>query len=105
MRKKDVYKLRYLPSFDTDLAEAENYLYEFSPPAADRLSQALNEQVANLIKYPFMFPIYSNYFGDKKYRMMPLPYQFLCFYIVNENTKTINMYRVLHSAKDISKIL
>ena len=100
-----MYNLKYLPSFDVDLTEAEDYLYEFSPAAADKLTQTLDEQMATLVEYPFMYPVYSSFFGDNMYRIMPLPYQFLCFYTVDEEDEIIYVYRVLHSTRDVSKIL
>ena len=100
-----MYKLKYLPLFDLDLTEAEDYLYEFSLTAVDKLTQAVDEQVATLVKYPFMYPVYSSFIGNKEYRIMPLLYQFLCFYYVDEETKTINVYRLLHATRNISSIL
>ena len=105
VRRENVYKPKYLPSFDADLAEAEDYLFEYSPPAADALAKTLDEQMVNLIDYPFMYPVYSGYVGNKEYRIMPLPYQFLCFYTVDEDDKIINMYRILHSTRNIPRIL
>jgi len=100
-----VYTPIYLPSFDVDLAVAEDYLFEHSPPAADKLAQSLDEQMVNLKKYPFMYPVYAAYQGNVAYRIMPLPYQFLCFYTVDEDAKIINMSRVLHSTRNIPEIL
>ena len=100
-----MYNLKYLPLFDVDLAEAEDYLYEFSPAAVDRLTRAVDEQMVTLVEYPFMYPVYSGYVGKTEYRIMPLPYQFLCFYYVDEESKTINVYRVLHSSRNIQRML
>ncbi|MCL1884426.1 MAG: hypothetical protein FWF81_11855 [Defluviitaleaceae bacterium] len=43
--------------------------------------------------------------NDNEYRIMPLPYQFFCFYTVDEDAKIVSMYRVIHSTRDVPKIL
>ena len=47
-----MYELKYLPSADFDIIEAEEYLYEHSPPAVDKLTEAIIKQTENLIDYP-----------------------------------------------------
>ena len=97
-----MYSLKYLPSFDIDLMKAEDYLYQFSLAAVDKLTEAVDEQMASLVKHPFMYPVYAR---NKKYRLMSLPYQYLCFYCVDEESKTIRVYRLLRGMRDIPSIL
>jgi len=97
-----MYNIRFLPLFDADLANAEDYLFDFSPAAVDKLSGAINEQFRALAQHPFMYPIYQR---NKKYRLMPLPYQYLCFYYIDEASKTILVYRLLRGMRDISRLL
>jgi plasmid stabilization system protein ParE len=97
-----MYKLEYLPSATIDILEAEAYLYEFSPPAADKFTKAIAKQQLHLIDNPFMHRVYE----EKPYfRCMLLPYQYLCFYHVDEDTETIIVHRVLRAMRDISSIL
>lgn len=97
-----MYKLKYLPSFDADLIEAETYLYEHSPAACDKLTEAVMEKTANLVEHPFMYPI-SVY--DNSLRLIVLPYQYLLFYRVNEIDQVIEIYRILRGMRDIPNIL
>ncbi|MCL2045645.1 MAG: type II toxin-antitoxin system RelE/ParE family toxin [Oscillospiraceae bacterium] len=97
-----MYKLRYLPSANLDMIEAESYLFEYSPPAADKLSLAFEENTDALIGHPFMYPVYR---GNPYFRFITLPYEYLCFYHVDEEAKIINVHRVLHGMRDIQSIL
>ena len=97
-----MYELKYLPSADFDIIEAEEYLYEHSPPAVDKLTEAIKKQTANLVDYPLMYPVY-----DKKpyFRVMPLPYEYLCFYHVDENNHVVEIHRILRGMRDVVNTL
>jgi plasmid stabilization system protein ParE len=97
-----VYKIKYLPSFETDLIEAEDYLFEHSPPAVDKLTDAINEQLLNVTEHPYMYAVYSE-FEDLRY--MILPYQYLLFYTVDEGRKYVEVYRLLRGMRDIPNLL
>jgi plasmid stabilization system protein ParE len=102
VRREPVYKLEYLPYFDLDLAEAEDYLYEHSPAAADKLVAAIYQRLPALLEHPLIYPVYEH---DDSLRFMVLPYRYLCFYYVDEDTKTVRMYRLLRGMRDIPNIL
>ena len=97
-----MYKLEYLPYFDLDLAMAEDYLYEHSPAAADKLVAAIDKRIPALLEHPLMYPVYQY---EASLRFMVLPYDYLAFYYVNEDAKTIQMYRLLRGMQDIPNIL
>ena len=97
-----MYKLKYLPSFDADLMEAEAYLYGFSPAAADKLAETVIDKTAQLIEQPFLYPVYRY---DQSLRLIVLPYQYLCFYTVDEDAKTIEVYRILRGMRDIPSLI
>ena len=97
-----MYTPKYLPSAACDIFEIEESLYEFSPSAADKFIEALDEKVENLTKQPLMYKVYE----DRPYfRCMPLPYKYLCFYHVDEDVKIIRIHRILHGMRDIPSIL
>ena len=97
-----MYRLEYLPSFEVDLIEAEDYLYEFSPAATYKLTEALDGQMATVVEHPLIYPAYRY---NKKYRLMTLPYQYLCFYRVDEAAKVIKVYRLLREMQNVSEML
>jgi plasmid stabilization system protein ParE len=97
-----VYRVKYLPSFEADLIEAEDYLFELSPPAVDKLTDKISKQIQSVTEHPFMYPVYPG-FDDIRY--MALPYQYLLFYMVDEEGKYIDVYRILRGMRDIPSLL
>ena len=97
-----MYKVKFLPSFEIDLIEAEDYLFEHSPPAVDKLTDAISEQILNVTEHPYMYPVYPG-FEDLHY--MVLPYQYLLFYTVDEGCKFVEVYRILRGMRDIPNLL
>ena len=65
-----MYSIEYLPLADTDIIEAENYLYELSPAAVDKLTETIDEKVGNIIVHPLMYPIYKY---DERFRFINNP--------------------------------
>jgi plasmid stabilization system protein ParE len=93
--------VEYLPKFDIDLEEAEAWLDEFSATASDRLTNTIDKKVSLLVKHPMMYPVYHN----SPYRFIPLPYKFLLFYQIDDARRKINVHRIIHGTKDLSKAL
>jgi len=97
-----MYEPVFLPSVDFDMMEAEAYLTEFSPAAADKLADSFEQNINDLIDHPFMYRVYE----DRPYfRCMPLVYDYLCFYHVDDKANKIEIHRVLRGMRDISNIL
>ncbi len=97
-----MYRLRYLPSSDADMLKAEAYLSEFSLSAADKFARVFEQKTDALIDNPFLYRVY----GPRPYfRCMPLLYQYLCFYHVEEDTEMISVHRILREMQDIPNIL
>ena len=97
-----MYDLEFLEAARLDVLEAEMYLNEYSPPAAEKFMSAIEKQEAHLTETPFMYPVYD---ARPFFRIMPLPYEYLCFYNVNNDTKTVTVHRILRGMRDITKIL
>jgi len=96
------YEIEYLPSAALDIFEIEASLYEFSRAAASKFANEIEKKTANLAKHPFMYQVYED---DDFFRSMPLCYDYLLFYHVAEETKTVKIFRVLRSMMDIRKEL
>jgi len=97
-----VYRVKYLPSFDLDLIEAEDYLFELSSPAVDKLTDTISELMLNVAEHPYMYPVYP---GFDNLRYMTLPYQYLLFYSIDEDSNIVEVYRILRGMRDISNLL
>lgn len=79
-----------------------NYLIEFSPSAVRKLMAEVDKKAKEIVKFPLLYPI-SIY--DDSLRSVVMPYKYLLFYHVDEVNQVIEMYRLLHSAKNLSSML
>ena len=68
-----MYRLEYLPSALVDILEIEDYLFEHSPDAADKFTEAIKKQAETLTKYPLMCQVYED---NPYFRSMTLPYSY-----------------------------
>jgi len=96
------FKLEYTAQAMLDLLEIDIYLYEHSPTAVYKFQDAVDEQTATLVEHPFMYPIYSY---DNRFRIMPLPYQYLCFYRVPEASRVLLIHRIFRGMRNIRYLL
>ena len=97
-----MYRLEYLQIAHCDILEAELYLYEHNPIAADKFMAEVEKQEAYLVDKPYMYPVYE---AKPYFRIMPLTYKYLCFYHVDEDTKIITVHRILRGMRDIHNTL
>jgi len=97
-----MYRVEYLPLADTDIIEAEIYLHDLSPAAVERFTDAIDEKIENIIVHPLMYPVYKH---DDRFRFVILPYEYLLFYHVDEDIKTLTVHRILRGMRDITNIL
>ena len=97
-----MYNVEYLPLADADIIEAEIYLYKLSPAAVDKLTEAIDEKIRNILDYPLMYPTYPY---DERFRFVVLPYEYILFYRVNEDSKILTIHRLLHGMRDITNVL
>ena len=97
-----MYKLEYLPSAVADILEIEAYLYEYSPVAADKFADSIEQLTQALTLHPLLYPAYED---DAYFRHMILPYKYRLFYHVVEETKTIKIHRILHGMRDVKSIM
>jgi addiction module RelE/StbE family toxin len=91
----------YLPTSISDQADIKTHLSQFYPGTAKRFFALLKKKINRLKTYPYSCPIYED-FPD--YRKLVVG-DYLVFYIVHEETNTIEVHRILHGSRDISQIL
>lgn len=89
-----MYTLDYMPNAIAEILAIEADLYAKNPVSAGKFSEAIIKQGESLISNPFMWPIYRR---NKRFRLMILPYQYLCFYHIDERTKVITVHHVRNS--------
>lgn len=94
-----MHKLEYLQQAIDDILEAEAYLHELSPPAADRFSQSIEEKMEHVAKHPLMCQAYE---ADPYFRRAVIG-DYLLFYSVDEKKRLVTIHRVFHHTRDISR--
>jgi len=91
------YKIKYVASARQDMLDIALHLSRFYESTFPKFIARLDRSVARLVDMPYMGIAYRNYrrlvVGD-----------YLVFYQVDEAGRTIQIYRILHGAQDVSAI-
>ena len=95
------YEIRYLPLAVQDLDGIAAYLTGFYPGSAGRVLSELECKIARLRDTPRMYEIYQ---PDPSYRRLPVS-RYLVFYRVNEQTRTVEIHRILRASWDLPHFL
>ena len=95
------YKIKYLPLAVQDLNDVARYLSGFYPKTASRVLKEIRERITKLGDNPKMCEIYSL---DPSYCKMVVD-QYLIFYQVNENTRIVEIHRVLRGSWNLPQYL
>ncbi len=96
-----MYKVVYLPTARRQLEEAVVYIAEelCAPDAAASLLDAIDEAVKSLTEMPYRYAIYPTLYAVKReVRFVPVK-NYNIHYVVNEENKTVEIWRVLHQRK------
>ena len=86
----------------TDRKNIVQYLEQYSIAAPVKFKQALKKYIDIISDTPNIF---SKYSADSSYRHVTVFGAYIMFYTVNEAEKTVLIYRILHGAQDIERIL
>lgn len=101
------YTIYYSASADRDIDKAIDYILVNlkNPSAALRLQQSEQSLVGNLINFPCKYPIIDDLLlAPYEIRFIPIQ-NYLLFYTITEETKTIYIIRFLYSRSDWQRIL
>ena len=93
-----MYKVVYLPTARQQLENAVMYSAGelCAPDAAMSLADEVDEAVKKLKEMPYRFPIYHTLYAIKhEIRFFPIK-EYNVYYVVREETKTVEIWRVLH---------
>lgn len=96
-----MYKVVYLPIARRQLEEAVAYIAEnlCAPDAADDLINAVDEAVRALSEMPYRHALYPLLFAMKReIRFIPIK-NYNLFYVVNEDRKTVEIWRLIHQLR------
>lgn len=101
------YNLEFLPIAKNDVSAIVLYIARelSAPKAAVNLAQEIRKRINRLRDMPYM---YREYRGephtDTVYRAIPVK-NYIVFYTVCEERKTVEIHRVLYARMDISTVL
>ena len=94
------YKIKMTPSFDLDLAEIDFILYEY-PQKAKRIIEKIDQSLLMLAEMPKMHPVYEDF---PVFRKIVIE-DYLVFYLIDEEKKTIEIHRLIYGKMDLKKQL
>jgi len=95
------YRIRYLPETASDRNEIKAYLAKYYESTAKFFFALLKEKITRLMEFPYSCPIYED---DPDYRKLVVG-NYLVFYMVNEEEKTVEIHRIFHDSRDIAPLL
>ena len=93
-----MYKVVYLPMARRQLEDAVMYIAVdlCDPDAATALADEVDSAVQKLCEMPYRFPIYHTLYAMKhEIRFFPVK-NYNVYYVVREEEKTVEIWRVLH---------
>ena len=95
------YRLKYMEDTIADRDKIKAHLSKFYPGTAKRFFSLLKKKTTRLKTYPESCPVYED---DPDYRRLVVG-DYLVFYMINDNAKTVEIHRILHGSMDISQHL
>ena len=101
------YHAEYLPLARVDVKEIVEYILNIlkAPIAAEHFAKNLDEKVDMLENNPYIGAVYKeNHKLDFDYRHVFVG-NFTIFYVVFEETKKVEIHRVIYSARNIEELI
>jgi len=95
------YRLKYMEDTLSDRDQIKSYLSQFYPGTAKKFFNTLKNKIARLKIYPYSCPAYED---DTDYRMLVVG-DYLVFYMVDDDTKIVEIHRILHGSRNINTAL
>ena len=98
-----MYNIVYLPIARQDIIEIITYISDFlkSPQAALDLLDWLVRSILRLQDFPYSCKVYQPVKQlTKEYRVMAVK-NYLVFYIINDSSKIVEVYRILYARKNL----
>jgi len=92
------YRITYLPDTVDDRDIIKAYLEQYYPNTAKKFFSNLKSKTTRLKEFPYSCPKYEY---DLDYRVLVVG-DYLVFYMVNEEKKTVEIHRIFHGSQDIS---
>ena len=92
-----MYRIEYFPHARDDLHEIQKYLDRVDSRLTTKIMMAFRERIEGLEEMPLRYPKYPY---RPSYRVLGV-HNYMIFYMVIEETKVVEIRRVLHGARNI----
>ena len=93
-----MYEIMYMDSAKNNLKLIKNYLDGVDRRLTNNILREISERILSLKDMPFRYP---KYLDNPNYRWTGVK-NYMIFYKVTDETKTIEIHRILHGARNIS---
>jgi plasmid stabilization system protein ParE len=100
-KAKNMYKIKYMDETEGDLFAIATYLDEINSELAKNHLGKIKEHISKLDSMHSRFPKHRQ---RPQYRWCSV-YNYMIFYKVVESTKTVEIHRILHGARDIENLI
>ena len=94
------YRFRFLQLAQNDLQDVIDYIAQHSLKAANGFLDELDKRLLHICEFPQLCEVYRH---NPTLRRLIID-NYLIFYEADEENKVINVYRILHSSRNIDKI-
>ncbi|MCL1941763.1 MAG: type II toxin-antitoxin system RelE/ParE family toxin [Synergistaceae bacterium] len=94
------YRFRFLQLAQNDLQDVIDYIAQHSLKAANDFLDELDKRLLQICEFPKLCEVYRH---NPTLRRLIID-NYLIFYEADEENKVINVYRILHSSRNIEKI-
>jgi len=95
------YRIEFLPEAQADAEEIRQYLLQFYENTPRKFFALLKTKINNLKSNPYL---YSRHKERKSYRKFTVK-DYLVFYKVNDEQQIIEIHRIIHGSRDISRYI
>ena len=95
------YRIKYLPDTVIDREEIKTYLSQFHGSTVKKFFVLLRRKTSQLKNFPYSCPVYEL---DTDYRKLVVG-DYLVFYMVNEEAKTVEIHRIFHETQNVKQLL
>lgn len=100
------FRVKYSEQSADDLAGIINYISDelYSPQAAERLFDMVDEKIEILRENPYLFPLYHDDKLSAKGLRFAVIGNYLMFYIIDDCNSIVNIVRIVYGKRNIPLI-
>ncbi|MDR2559958.1 MAG: type II toxin-antitoxin system RelE/ParE family toxin [Oscillospiraceae bacterium] len=99
--------LIYASTYNDAYSDIIEYLLTLSPNVASNFNSELKQQIISIADFPGLYPRYENSesLGVKLRKMVLSGFNYIVFYEISEDRKTVTFFDIVHTSRDIQSVL